>query len=366
MEVVLKSFVEATRAKLGNYCLVASRKGPSRVESCGGATVHFLKERGTFLLAPILPSLPFVLHRLRRADRFPAIMVHYPNPTAMLALCLSLVIRPKREKIVIWCHADVIFKEWWKRVLYLLYRPVEGFVFRRTDAFVGATPHHVREYSVFTGKQDRSFVIPYAIPDGWFEISVGEEEAAGKAREQMGGKFLLFVGRLVPYKGMETLLQAAEKISCKIAVAGTGPQETYLRQEIARRGLEGKVLLLGNVENLRPYYLGCEFFVLPSNSALEGFGIVQIEAMALGKPVVSSDLPTGVTYVNRDGETGITFPVGDFDSFAGACNRLLQDETLRSRLGSHAKMRTREIFSYNAMADRAVNFFRDMCGEKAV
>jgi glycosyltransferase involved in cell wall biosynthesis len=242
---------------------------------------------------------------------------------------------------------------------------VEGFVFRRTDAFVGATPHHVREYSVFTGKQDKSYVIPYGIPDDWFEISVGEEEEARKIREQMGGQFLLFVGRLVPYKGMETLLQAAEKISCKIAVAGTGPQEIYLRQEIIRRGLEGKVLLLGKVENLRPYYLGCEFFVLPSISALEGFGIVQIEAMALGKPVVSSDLPTGVTYVNQDGETGFTFPVMDSDAFAAVSNRLLEDETLRSRLGAYAKKRTREKFSYNAMADRAVSFFRNLCGEEA-
>jgi rhamnosyl/mannosyltransferase len=363
MEVVVKSFAEATRAKLGNYCLVASRRELSRVESCGSTTVHFLKERGTFLLAPILPSLPFVLHRLRRARRFPAIMVHYPNPTAMLALFVSLVIRPKREKIVIWCHADVIFEEWWKRVLYFLYRPVEDFVFRRTDAFVGATPHHVREYSVFKGKQDKSYVIPYAIPDDWFEISVGEEEAARKVREQMGGKFLLFVGRLVPYKGLETLLRAAEKIACRIAVVGTGPQEIYLGQEITRRGLEEKVLLLGKVENLRPYFLGCEFFVLPSNLALEGFGIVQIEAMALGKPVVSSDLPTGVTYVNQDGKTGLTFPVGDFDSFAAACNRLLQDETLRSRLGAYAKTRTRKEFSYTAMAERAVSFFRNLCGE---
>lgn len=366
MEVVLKSFVEATRAELGNYCLVASRKGPSRVESCGSTNVHFLKERGTFLLAPILPSLPFVLHRLRCADRFPAIMVHYPNPTAMLALCLSLVVRPKREKIVVWCHADVIFQEWWKRVLYFLYRPMEDFVLRRTDAFVGATPHHVREYSVFRGKQDKSYIIPYAIPDDWFEISVGEYEAAREVRERMGGKFLLFVGRLVPYKGLDTLLQAAEKISCNVAVVGTGPQEIYLEQEITRRGLEGKVLLLGKVENLRPYYLGCEFFVLPSISALEGFGIVQIEAMALGKPVVSSDLRTGVTYVNRDGETGLTFPVGDSDGFAAACNRLLQDESLRRGLGDYAKTRTREKFSYSAMADRGVSFFRNLCGEGPV
>lgn len=357
IEVVVKSFTDATRGKLANYCLVASKKKSFRVESSDGTVIHFLKERGTFLLAPILPSLPFVLHRLRRTNRFPAIMLHYPNPTAMLALFVSLVIRPKREKIIVWCHADVILEEWWKRAIYFLYRPVEKFIFRRTDAFVAATPHHIREYSTLSGKERRTNIIPYAIPDHWFEIAPGEEEMARMVKERVGGDFLLFVGRLVPYKGLETLLRAADKIPCRIAIIGTGPLEGTLRREIAQRGLNARVLLLGNVADVRPYYLGCEFFVLPSSSALEGFGIVQIEAMALGKPVVSSDLSTGVTYVNRDGETGLTFPVGDSEAFAKACNRLLEDETLRSHLGAHARMRTRKMFSYTAMSDQAVSFF---------
>jgi len=363
MEAVVKSFAEATSGKISSYCLVADREGPSRIESSGTTTVHFLKERGTFLLAPVLPGLPFVLHRLRRSNRFPVILVHYPNPTAMIALFLSLALRPKREKIVVWCHADVLLKERWKRALYSAYRPVERFLLRRADAFIAATPHHIREYSTLSGKKDRSHVIPYAIPDDWFEVSAGEEESAREVREMIGGRYLLFVGRLVPYKGLETLLRAAEAIPCRIVLVGTGPQEMELRNEVARRNLGDKVLLAGKVDDLRPYYLGCEFFVLPSVSALEGFGIVQIEAMALGKPVVSSDLPTGVTYVNRNGETGLTFPVGDADAFAAACVRLLEDETLRERLGKAARKRTREKFSYAAMSERAVSFFRDLCGE---
>ena len=178
----------------------------------------------------------------------------------------------------------------------------------------------------------------------------------------MGGDFLLFVGRLVPYKGLETLLRAADRIPCRIAVIGTGPLDAALRKEIAARGLEGKVRLLGRVDDLRPYYLGCDFFVLPSVTALEGFGIVQIEAMALGKPVVSSDLPSGVTYVNVHGETGLTFHVGDADGLAEACNRLLSDTELRGRLGENARRRTFEKFSYTAMREAAVPFFRRLCG----
>jgi rhamnosyl/mannosyltransferase len=362
MEVVVKSFAEATAGELDNYCLVASKAGPTRVERTDGVTVHYLKELGTFLLTPVLPSLPAVLHRLRRERRFDAILLHYPNPMAVAALALSLLFRRKSEKIVIWHHADVLLEERWKRALYRLFRPIEEWVFRRTDAFVAATPHHVTCSDTFRRFSDHTTIIPYAIPDPWFEVSDADRSAAEMTRTTMGGKFLLFVGRLVPYKGLETLLRAADRIPCRIVIIGTGPLDSALRREIAARGLDEKVLLLGRVDDLRPYYQGCDFFVLPSVTALEGFGIVQIEAMAVGKPVVSSDLPSGVTYVNIDGETGLTFHVGDDAALAEACNRLLSDTALLERLGANARMRTFGKFSYTAMRDAAVSFFQRLCG----
>lgn len=360
--MVVKSFAEATAGGLDNYCLVASKVGPTRVERSGGTTIHYLEERGTILLTPILPSLPRVLHRLRKRGRFPVILLHYPNPMAVAALVLSLLFRRKSEKIVLWHHADVLLEERWKKVLYAMFRPVEEFLFRRTDAFVAATPHHVSCSDTFRRFADRTAIIPYAIPDAWFEVSDTDRSSAEKARKTMRGNFLLFVGRLVPYKGLETLLRAADRIPCGIAVIGTGPLDGILRKEIAARGLEEKVSLLGRVDDLRPYYLGCEFFVLPSVNMLEGFGIVQIEAMALGKPVVSSDLPSGVTYVNVHGETGLTFHAGDAAGLAEACNRLLSDTGLRERLRANARRRTFEKFSYTAMREAAVPFFRRLCG----
>jgi len=363
MEYVVKSLAEATRSELNHYCLVAAKAGETRVENpANGITVHYLKERGTLLLTPVLPSLPFVLHRLRMTMRPSVIVLHYPNPMAIVAVFLSLLLASKREALVMWHHADVIFEERWKRFLYALFRPIEEFVFRRADAFVAATPHHVRESAILRRFKNRAFTIPFAVPDAWFDASPEEEAAGAKVRARLGGRFLLFVGRFVPYKGLDTLLAAAGSIDARIVLVGTGPLEGYLRREIVAKGLAEKVSLSGNVEDLRPWYLGCEFLVLPSNSALEAFGIVQIEAMALGKPVVSSDLPTGVTYVNRNGKTGLTFHVGDDAGLAEACNRLLSDTILRGRLGENARRRTFEKFSYTAMREAAVPFFRRLCG----
>jgi rhamnosyl/mannosyltransferase len=360
MEYVLKSVAEATRGEISHYCLVASKKGPSRVESSPGIQVHYLRERGTLLLSPVLPSLPSVLIGLRRKGIFPVILLHYPNPTAVLALVLSFPFCRKREKIAIWYHADMLLRERWKRALYSIFRPIEHFLFRRTDAFLAATPHHVRLSSVLCRYRDRTTIIPFAVPDDWFSITDEEAIAGRSAREKIGGKYILFVGRFVPYKGLDTLVNAAEAIKCPIALVGAGPLEGYLRREISARGLQAKIHLLGNVEDVRPWYIGCEFLVLPSSSELEAFGIVQIEAMGLGKPVISSDLETGVTYVNRNGETGFTFPAGDAEAFAAACNRLLDDDALRRELGSAARERTRREFSYSAIGEKLVRFFREI------
>jgi len=361
MEVLVKSFADATDGPISNTCLVATRSGRTRTETFGGTTVHRLRQAGTFLLAPVLPGLPLALHRLRRDRGFPVILLHYPNPTAIVALFLSLLLLPKREKVVFWCHADVLVSEWWKRAAHRLYRPIEEYVLRRTDAFVAATPNHISCFEILRRYSSRTTVIPYAIPDRWFEVTDDERRAAAQVRERFGGRFLLFVGRLVPYKGLITLIRAADRIPCRIAIIGTGPLEGALRQEVAARGLTDRVRFLGGVDDLRPYYLGCEFFVLSSVSTLEGFGIVQIEAMALGKPVVSSDLPSGVTYVNVHGETGLTFRVGDDGGLADACNRLLSDAPFRDELGRRARERTFREFSYTAMADAAIPFFSRLC-----
>jgi len=358
MEQVVQSLFESSQGRISNCCLAAVRKGGPRVASVPGGVVHFLRERGTFLSAPVVPSMPRVLHSMRRRSAR-AIMLHFPNPMASLSLAISLVFRAKREKIAVWYHADVVLQEVWKRALYALFRPVDEYIFRRADAFIAATPNHVASSPVLARFADRVTTIPFALPDNWFDPAPGDEAAGAEIRKRLGGRYILFVGRLVPYKGLHTLVEAASGIDGRIALVGTGPLESGLRREIAARGVESKVSMVGRVEDLRPWYAGCEFLALPSNSALEAFGIVQIEAMGLGKPVVSSDLPTGVTWVNRDGETGLTFPVGDAPALARACNRLLSDDGYRRFLGGAARERARREFSYTALGERFYGFCRD-------
>jgi rhamnosyl/mannosyltransferase len=127
--------------------------------------------------------------------------------------------------------------------------------------------------------------------------------------------------------------------------------------------LTDRVVFEGRGDNLKPYYIVCDVLVLPSSSPLEAFGLVQLEAMIFGKPVVTSDLPTGVTYVNLGGKTGLTYPVGDSDKLADALGRLISDEQFRKDLGRFARDRVRKEFLSSVSGETFARKLLSLCGK---
>jgi rhamnosyl/mannosyltransferase len=166
----------------------------------------------------------------------------------------------------------------------------------------------------------------------------------------------LFVGRLVYYKGVHVLIEAAKQWPGSIAIVGQGPLETELRADVARRGLEERVRFVGRVgdDDLPAYYQACDALVLPSIARTEAFGVVQIEAMAAGRPVISTNLPTGVPWVNRDGASGLVVAADDADALGAALVKIGTDAALRARLGEGARFRAESRFS----RDRMVQAFK--------
>jgi rhamnosyl/mannosyltransferase len=187
---------------------------------------------------------------------------------------------------------------------------------------------------------------------------------AEEIRRRYGRSLFLFaLGRHVYYKGFEFLIRALASVpQARLALGGQGPLTGDLQRIAREAGVADRVDFVGRIPDaeLPAWYHACDAFCLPSVEPAEAFGIVQVEAMACGKPVLCCQLGNGVNWVNRDGETGIAVPPADPQALAAALNVLLRDPDLRSRLGEEGRKRAYSTFSAQAMARGTLAVYREV------
>ena len=182
-------------------------------------------------------------------------------------------------------------------------------------------------------------------------------------REKFPCKKLGFsLGRLVTYKGYEYLIEAARFLDDDyvLLIGGTGPLKAELDEKIKMLGLEGKVVLLGRVsdEDLPAYYGACELFCLSSVQKTEAFGIVQIEAMSCGKPIVATTIPqSGVAWVNAHGVSGLNVVPENAKELALAIQAILKDQVTYNGYSQRAAQRYHDIFTRDKMIESCVDIY---------
>jgi glycosyltransferase involved in cell wall biosynthesis len=198
---------------------------------------------------------------------------------------------------------------------------------------------------------------PYLEPSA----EVRARAAAIRDEHGRGGPLWLGAGRLVYYKGLVNAIRALTEVPGRLVLIGDGPDEPLLRAEADRLGVAGRVDLLGSLPYLEivPYYLAADAFWFPSNARSEAFGLVQVEAMASGCPVINTRIPfSGVPWVSPHGETGLTVPLDDPSALAAAAWRLLEESGLRDRLAAAARRRASQEFDHRVMAGRSLDVYR--------
>ena len=203
-------------------------------------------------------------------------------------------------------------------------------------------------------------VIPFGIRADAFEHP--DAARVAELRRRYGERIVLAVGRLIYYKGFEHLVRAMADVRATALIAGDGPLGGALAAEAARLGVADRVVLLGRVNDadLKACYHACDVFALPSVERSEAFGIVQLEAMACGRPVVNTRLDSAVPHVSLDGLTGLTVPPGDPAALAAALSALLDDPARRAAMGVAARRRVHEEFSAELMARRTLEVYREI------
>lgn len=341
METVLQDLAEGLLAagdQVAVLCSSSGRRGADEIMT--GVRVIRSPSLGKVLSQPLSPFLPLTLRRIHGS--FDLVHLHMPNPLAEAAVA-SL---PRGAPFVVTYHADVIRQ----KALKPLYGPIRRAVLTRSRRIVVPTENHINYSEILPAFAEKCSVVPFGLSPGRYRMTEASRGLARRLREKYG-RFILFVGRLVYYKGVVELIESMRDVEAKLVVVGDGPLRSAAASKVKALGLGERVSLVGAIDQreLNAYFDACEILVLPSVSRSEGFGMTLLEGMLFGKPLVTTRLPSGVQIVNEDGRTGLQVPPRDPEALAAALKRLLSDDALRAAMGAAGRRRLATVFSQEQM-----------------
>lgn len=271
-----------------------------------------------------------------RAD---IIHVHHPHTLADVAVFL----RARRTPLVVTQHADQSRTP---------QRLASRITLKRAKGIVVPSRAHIALCRELEGLESKVEVIPFGIDESrWAEVPPAPETGPIRA---------LFIGRLARYKGVDILLRALERLpELHLDIVGTGPEAPRLRTLAQALAVTDRVRWYGEYpdEDIPRRMAEAHFLVLPSVTSEEMFGLVAVEAMAAGRPVITTDLPSGVREVNSHGHTGLVVPLRDPEGLAQAMAKLAADPVLRAQMGIAGRAEVAARFTRRQMTEAHIALY---------
>ncbi len=337
--------------KCDMLCATATGRGSHLVHVSPQSTIACCRTWLKLKATTIAPSLVNLMRR--KCDAYDIVHIHHPDPMASTALYFSGF----KGRVVLHWHADILKQQH----LLKLYEPLQSWLIRRADVILGTSPVYLKESPFLRDVQHKTRCLPIGIDP------VGESpRPVSELREAYGNRRIVFsLGRLVEYKGFAYLIDAARYLPDDVVVliGGTGPLHDRLQQQIDSMQLGDKVKLVGFIsdEELPFYFHGCDLFCLSSVQKTEAFGIVQIEAMSCGKPVVATTIPgSGTGWVNAHDVSGLNVPPADGPALAGAIQTILSDPATYARYSQQARQRYEQLFTRERMIEDCRNLYAEL------
>lgn len=281
---------------------------------------------------------------------------HFPWPFADLAHFIARIDKPS----VVTYHSDIVRQ----KMLLKMYQPLKHRFLQSVDAIVATSPNYMASSAVLDRYRDKTRIITYGLDKSIYPEP--QQDRLERWRKQVGDKFFLFVGVLRYYKGLHILLDAVANSDYPVVIVGAGPIEMELKEHAERLGLT-HVLFVGALDDADKVALLtlCYAVAFPSHLRSEAFGISLLEGAMFGKPMISSEIGTGTTYINIDGETGIVVPPSDPEAFGAAMKQLWDNPDLAREMGKRAEARYVELFTAERMAASYNALYHEVVARRA-
>ncbi|MGE7956479.1 glycosyltransferase family 4 protein [Pseudomonas sp. NPDC089530] len=282
---------------------------------------------------------------------------HFPWPFMDLVHFISGMNKP----CVATYHSDIIRQ----RHLLKPYRPLMIRFLGSVDRIVAASPNYLHTSDVLQRFRDKTRVIPYGLDKAGYPQPGSERMAHW--RQRLGERFFLFVGVMRYYKGLHILLDALKGVDYPVVIVGAGPLEAELHAQAAALGLRNLHFLgrLGDEDKVALLQLSYAI-VFPSHLRSEAFGISLLEGAMYGKPMISSEIGTGTSYINIHGETGLVVPPSDPPAFRAAMGQLWDNPEQAAQMGLKAEARYRQLFTADEMGRKWNALYQELLEEKAL
>jgi len=342
----LQELVESINEKTGVKVLCCEVMGKTKHEKINNVEILKSCSLGLILSIPISPCFPYHFKKLtKEAD-----LIHY-HSLFPLAESMEIIFNPGKKKIV-----TIHYERLRRNYLMVIYKPFLREFLKRMDIIIIPSKAFLNS-KLISGFEDKIEVIPFGIDIKKFELLPHIKERKEEIRKKYGFPIILFVGNLLPYKGLKYLILCNERYYGKLLIVGDGSQRDELIKIVHKNNLMEKVYFLGkkSYAELVSFYHASDIFVLPS--LYESFGNVQLEAMACGKPVINTNIPTAVPEVSVHGETGLTVPPADSSALTEAIKRLLDNNEERIEYGMRARQRVENFYSIEAISEKILSLY---------
>ncbi|QMV12969.1 glycosyltransferase [Vibrio spartinae] len=282
---------------------------------------------------------------------------HFPWPFGDFLNCFA----PKNKIKVITYHSDIVRQ---KYILHL-YQPLMSKMLREMDKVIVTSDNYARTSKTIINyvNEEQLSVIPLGIKD----LSIGYNSSLKNSTLEKFGlyntEYVLYLGVLRYYKGLDVVIDAAKKTDKIIVIAGSGPEEERLKTKA--RGIKN-IIFTGRVTEQQKLDLiaNCKLMVLASHLRSEAFGMVLVEGLMFAKPLISCEIGTGTSYVNVDGLTGEVILPNDCQALATAIDKISNDKDLYNKYSSNARARYMDIFSDVSLGKLYSNLYLDILEDK--